>query len=552
MSGTNPFRRKNIVQDNSGALRQVQDDRFTQSSGAQTPSIDTDVRKSSKKTVRIISPHSTTSDNGSRMPEMLFSPPPRWDSPPETLADSVNGPLASLPDDPFNAESDDEGGTTEDENLRRNTMSNAGPEYDNEAAGSTKPSNTGGNPVAHVAVGMALPKEGESSVSGFADTGAKSKPHYSVEEFTNLLMTGKRQISDATTANIPPVSSLTSPTLGDSSSNTDSSSISRQSMFEPSSDPRQETPRTSHELSLSDEERQNLVQASPTKRSKPATPRSHHGKLVSGNASQGGFPTETSSPVAGTRSNSAVAGPLSPSPPRTPTDLNKPLPPPPTREALENVPLVSKISPDTDISSPTPNQKREPPMPPSARRQGQPRPKSLVGEADRSVLIPEVLSSGPGNQSSIPSEMEGKAPPPPPPRRPGPVRGLSTSSSTSAVSMIPTPSSSTFSDEINLNASKNKPPVPPARNRGGSSAKRQSTLPAQIGLPGMPPAPPPRRRGSSQSSFSPSRLSAEYQTAITERHRADSGASSVQSKDVMADLSALQREVDELRAKFGT
>ena len=493
------------------------------------------------------------------MPEVLFSPPPRWNSPPTTHADSVNSPLASLPDDPFDAESDDEVGTTEDENLRRNTISNAGPEYVKDAAGSPRPSNIEGKHIAHAAVGMTSPKGGESSIPGLADAGTKSKPHYSVDEFTNLLMTGKRQISAATAATIPPVSSLTSPILGDSSSNTDSSSISRQSMFEPSSDPRQETPRTSHELSLSDEERQKLVQALPTKGSKPATSRSHHGKLVSGTASHAGFPREPSSPLARTGSNSTGARPLSPSPPRTPTDLNKPLPPPPSRETLENVPLASKTSQDTDISFATLNQKREPPMPPSARRQGQPRPKSLVGKADRSILVPKVLSSAPSSLSSTPSELEAKAPPRPPPRRPGPIRGLSTSSSTSAVSMIPTPSSSTFSDEINPNVSKNKPPVPPARNRAGSSAKRQSALAAQTGLPGMPPAPPPRRRGSSQSSFSPSRLSAEYQPSITERQRADSGASSVQSKDVMADLSALQREVDELvaastelRAKFGT
>ncbi|KAL8827951.1 MAG: hypothetical protein Q9191_002878 [Dirinaria sp. TL-2023a] len=511
-----------------------------------------DVRKSSKKTVRIISPHSTSSDNGSRMPEVLFSPPPRWNSPRETDADSVNGALATLPDDPFNAESDDEGVTTEDENLRRNTISNARPEYADEAAGSTRPSRVGGKPIAQVAVGMALPEEGESSISGLADAGAKSKPHYSVDEFTNLLMTGKRQTLDGTTATTPPVTSITSPTLGDSSSNTDSSSISRQSMFEPSSDARQETPRTSHELSLSDEERQNLVKASPIKRSKPTAPKSHHGKLVSGNASQAGLPREPSSPATSIRSKNAVAGPFSPSPPRTPTDLNKPLPPPPTREAIENVPLASQISPDTEVNFSTPNQKKEPPVPPSARRQGQPRPKSIEGKADRSVLVPEVDSSAPEKPSLVSSELGGKAPPPPPPRRPGPIRGLSTSSSTSSMSMIPTPSSSVFSDEIKLSASKNKPPVPPARNRAGSSAKRQSTLPAPMGFSGMPPAPPPRRRGSSQSSFSPSQLSAEYQPSITERQRADSGASSIQSKDVMADLSALQREVDELRATFGT
>ena len=486
------------------------------------------------------------------MPEVLFSPPPRWSSPSQPHADPVNGPVNipadTLPDDPFNAESDEEGVSTEDENLRRNTMSNAGLGYGNEAAGPARPSSLVGKSAAHLAAGMASRNEGASTTSGLTDTVSKSKPHYSVDEFTNLLMTGNRQISDCTTATTPPVSSFTSPTPGDSSSNTDSSSISRQSLFEPSSDTRQETPRTSHELSLSDEERQNLVRAPPTKRSKPATPKSHHGKHMSGNTSPASSHREPPSPHAGTGSNSTEAGLSSPHPPRTPTNFNKPLPLPPAQEALENVPLGPKASADTDLVFTTPNQKREPPTPPSARRQGQSRPKPLLAKADRSVLVSEVLSSSPGSLSSAPSASEGRAPPPPPPRRPGPIRGLSASSSTSAMSMVPTPSSSTFSDDINPNGSKSKPPVPPTRNRSTSSTKRQSTLPAQVGLTGMPPAPPPRRRGSSQSSFSPSRLSGEYQPSITERQRAGSGASSIQSKGVMADLSALQREVDELVA----
>lgn len=77
--------------------------------------------------------------------------------------------------------------------------------------------------------------------------------------------------------------------------------------------------------------------------------------------------------------------------------------------------------------------------------------------------------------------------------------------------------------------------------------------------PPPPPPPPPRRRGSSQSSYTPSRLSGHY----SERLRSDSGASSIshlamtplgssgaEKKDVMADLSALQRDVDELRGKL--
>ena len=78
----------------------------------------------------------------------------------------------------------------------------------------------------------------------------------------------------------------------------------------------------------------------------------------------------------------------------------------------------------------------------------------------------------------------------------------------------------------------------------------------------MPPPPPPRRRGSSQSSHTLSRLNGDYRISVGQRPRGDSGASSIsqlqmtpiessaEKKDVLADLSALQREVDELRGKM--
>jgi hypothetical protein len=265
-------------------------------------------------------------------------------------------------------------------------------------------------------------------------------------------------------------------------------------------------------------------------------------------------------PISNSKISDAWTGKLSPGCPRTPTDLNKPLPLPPTVEAADHElpnPLrsfaMSKRDPQTD----SPNLKKEPPAPPSARRQGQARPKSLFGESGQGMpegmpvsqgKSSEALHSDPKHRDQ-PSEASSK-PPPPPPRRPGISHGLSASSTTSGVSMVPTPSSSTFSDDSLT--SKTKPPVPPTRNRSSSLIKRQTTLPTQISSTAMPPAPPPRRRGSSQSSFSPTRLSGEYQPSFTGRQRADSGASSIQSKNVMADLSALQKEVDALRGKFGT
>lgn len=262
------------------------------------------------------------------------------------------------------------------------------------------------------------------------------------------------------------------------------------------------------------------------------------------------------SPITNSKISKVWTGRSSPGSPRTPTDLNKPLPLPPTLDAADHeVPnplqffALLKLDPQTD----SPSRKREPPPPPSARRQGQARPKSFLDKSREGMPGLEGKSSEPPQSNAThrdhPSEASSK-PPPPPPRRPGIVHGLSASSTTSGVSMVPTPSSSTFSDD-SLTA-RTKPPIPPTRHRSSSLIKRQVTLPTQISSTGMPPAPPPRRRGSSQSSFNPIQLSEEYQPSFTGRQRTDSGASSIQSKNVMADLSALQKEVDALRGKFGT
>ena len=390
----------------------------------------------------------------------------------------------------------------------------------------------------------------------------KSKQQYNVDEFTKLLLTGQKPTSD----NMPPVppsasSQTTQAAACDTSSNTDASSISRQSIFELPPDARQDTPRTSRELSSSDEERQQLRRSplSARGREKPVTPQSHHGKPVVPNTTEMEAHKETASPIASSRINEPSFGTLRLGSPRTPTDLNKPLPPPPTSQAsgllLSNT-LEFSTQPKPSQQPASPSRKKEPPAPPSARRQGPLGPKQSLGDPGRFMGQTESDTPRPPQpypvspeQSMLMSDSTVK-PPPPPPRRPGPIRGLSTSSTTSGMSMVPTPSSSNFSDDSNL--PKSRPPVPPTRDRSSSATKRQMAPPAQGGSTGLPPIPPPRRRGSSQSSFSPARLSGEYQSSLTGRQRNDSAASSVQSKDVMADLSALQREVDALRGKFGT
>ncbi len=415
-------------------------------------------------------------------------------------------------------------------------------------------------------------KPGPSSqISEGSSTEAEPKtirPHYDVEDFKKLLLTGEKGGSGAN-ATVPPPVSFQSPShFGDSSSNTDASSISRQSIFEPVSGPLQESPRTSHDSVLSDDERQRLVGSMPiiSERIKPLTPKHRHGKLVKLNAPQNvSFEDPTLS-----LSDSAMSAmvPVDRSMPGISGNVDKPLPPIPSRVDTQSPIQESSESKDNDfqgsyIESEEPTsgntaQKRNPPTPPLSRRHSQLRAKTFASSTARSRLIREE-----GPQESVLSSQSApdagsKPPPPPPPRRTGLNRGTSSSSISTGASFVSMSDQSNATD-ISTRSAKPRPTVPPDQSPSLSTVKRPNQTQSISGSPSAAPPPPPRRRGSSQSSYTPSRLSGHY----TDRLRSDSGGSSISNiavspvgpssaehKDVMADLSALQREVDELRGKF--
>ena len=395
-----------------------------------------------------------------------------------------------------------------------------------------------------------------------------TRPHYDVDDFKKLLLTGEKSVFGANAAAPPPVSVQNPAHVGDSSSNTDTSSISRQSIFESVSGPLQESPRTSHESIPSGDERQRLVGSITTtsEKMKPSTPRHRHGKLVRPNAPQTvsfedptlSFPDSVMSAMApGDRSM-----------PRTADDIDKPLPPlspppstqPSTQNHIESADNDMRDSylESEDAPSSTTVQKRSPPTPPLSRRHSQLRAKLFTSSPDRSTPITEEASTGPVPLSQSPLTASPKAPPPPPPRRAGLVRENSSSSVSTSTSLTPMSDQSNTAD-VSTRSTKARPHN---RSPSVSSLKRPNQtqyIPISPSMAPPPPPPPPRRRGSSQSSYTPSRLSGNY----TERLRSDSGASSVshlaitsigpsgaEKKDVMADLSALQREVDELRGKL--
>ena len=454
----------------------------------------------------------------------------------------------------------------EDESTRQNTLSNSGDSTPKVEGQRAVPANPFAKTLARLNMETQpsltspeleqRPSEAESKVS---------RPHYDVDDFKRLLLKGETNTPGPTAAMPPPVSFQGQHGIGDSSSNTDTSSISRQSIFEPLSHPLQESPRTSHESSPADEERQQLAGSPPISlgKTKPAVPRPRHGKLVKPNTPQ----TVSFEDPALSFSDTVIL-PASPTQklPGTPNNGSKPLPALPvtiqTSVAAKPNPGIPKrhsYSASSELQgSPNP-QKRNPPAPPLSRRHSL-RPKPFV-TSERSTPISEEGSSDSFPISQSPPNTISKVPPPPPPRRAGQVRGESPSSistTASAFAIQPQPRD----DDSSTNSA--RPPTPPNRSPSLSAVKRQSTQPF-TGSPSMAPPPPPRRRGSSASSYSYniSRLSGNYSTIATERMRSDSNASSIsqlpmssptpsspESRDVLADLSALQREVDELRGKF--
>ncbi|MCJ1427288.1 hypothetical protein MMC29_005191 [Sticta canariensis] len=572
MSGTNPFRRKVAPsRDLDYAYTTVENDLSKES--AVFPAIDTDVppRSHKSKTVRIISPHSSATDKDPTY-RNFSAPSATYERARSSGSESDEDYEDTSLIDPFDVESDDGGDTSEDgEKLRQNTRGNASSLLSEEQIMSMPPNPFRKTLASQTETTKWVRRNEKRDSEPSNPIGGGSRPHYNVEDFKRLLLTGERNTTHAAT--------IPTTRLPDSSSNTDTSSVSRQSIFEPLPESHQDTPRTSHDVSPSDDEQQ--------------VPKYRHAVSVrtgdpSGLERYDGQATIGSMPQALSFKNPALSIPIStfgPSilpthstptsnSPRTPTDINKPLPPPPGLQATEKQASATGNTIDNQRDGSQSNHlqsqiNRSPsirsrPAPPVTRRHSQLRPNSLSNSPEQwnSILEekPRAIESAP-----VPSSpSSSKLPPPPPPRRHGRNRGMSTSSTSSAISATAAPLASSPIDETVFTASKTRPPVPPKRTPSSSSFKRPSRIATNPNPPSMapPPVPPPRRRRSSQSSLTPSRPSGEYRLASDDRQRADSGDSitfpppttalelSSGEKDVMADLSALQREVDELRSKF--
>ncbi|KAI9799195.1 MAG: hypothetical protein M1825_004838 [Sarcosagium campestre] len=273
----------------------------------------------------------------------------------------------------------------------------------------------------------------------------------------------------------------------------------------------------------------------------------------------------------------------SPCDPISSNDLNKVLPNPPPSDHRDTYKLREHENTEGHddiinamISPSLQSDRRRPPTPPVARRHSQlsvrssksSRTDPLIDTLQRDVdhedqRLPKVTglakpfrrhTSGNGKTSSSVSNLLG----------PSPVFG--------AVGTIPR-------DNTSSSDARSIPPAPPpARTPSSASSKRRSgnlsgasmdkssmTSPSSMAQP--PPLPPPRRhRTSSRSSLDspvpshakrPMRVSSDGARILgstidlhSETQQAAVSSASKDPNDILADISALKREVDELRGKF--
>lgn len=337
---------------------------------------------------------------------------------------------------------------------------------------------------------------------------SSSKTTMDVDAFKRMLLTGSATPGETTV----PSQTVPSQSVSDNSSSADSASISQHSLFETNPATREESPRTSEELDTRDHIEQRTT-SGPTSSSKrpPPPPKSRRGKATKDATSYSGSMNKFDNFI-----NSLSL--------------------PPMHDASSNVSAMrSPSSEQRDFGEPSRNppmpdaSKRAAPPPPLTRRKSQQQPSKPILTRSSSSRQSVLSDSDPPTSPLGPTAP--RAPPPPPSRRSTstgegrPSLDLAASSETgSQLSQQPTPSQT--------------PPY----------MKRASQLPP-------PPVPPPRRgRGSSRSSVDtqrPTMTTLGIENPMELQDNPADGHMNLGDRDILADLAALQREVDAARASAG-
>ncbi|KAK3677244.1 hypothetical protein LTR78_002782 [Recurvomyces mirabilis] len=541
---------------------------------------------------------------------VIQTPPHSPDEPKASIPRRLSDGLTGSPPAPTRRLDDDESdsmATTADSDLEHtllNTSRNTGPPPISFGvqSGSRAPYNPFAKTLAtsEAAYGRAgeqeLSEEMQEANGVTPRSQGTGRPALDVDTFKNILLTGSATPS-------PPNGGTASQRPQDSSSNTDTSSVSKQSMFDNMNELHPESPRTSFDdhYGLDDEddgddENSSLMGPAsrrPVAEGPPAPPKPKHGRAFPQTVSFADFDetipaTDMPTPTR-LQTLSLNANPLDRvTAPRSPSDLNKPLPPPPAGRVLVDEALTSTSQPistngigvPTDDVEPTIQVKKAPPPPPIARRRAQPDAETRRARSD-SNLSKSSAQAADANTSLESQGHKALAPPPPPSRRAQSTRSQSPAAETSP---SPTPS-----------VTKGMPPPLPRRmpSQRGSSAVRTSSNASRVSLPrsdsftmsaahgNAPPAPPPRRtagskrdsmengppnsmsnrrpshenRRSSGQSFGSDREPSLHslQQVQEPEHGEDLSPAGGEVKstqpDYLADLDAFQKEIDALRAQ---
>ncbi|KHO02079.1 uncharacterized protein MAM_01080 [Metarhizium album ARSEF 1941] len=227
-------------------------------------------------------------------------------------------------------------------------------------------------------------------------------------------------------------------------------------------------------------------------------------------------------------------------------------PPPPSPEAPNVAGGEADAGPQTDSNPIVSGTKRPAPAPPPPRGHARTDSKSHDNEAPPQRTSPDGMPNRSDNTRST-----GPAPAPPPPRRPHATprqTGTSSTSTTSASAILASSSTDQVQDASRCShdgptpsKASPAPPPPPARQPSGRrppsvtgvdapSRRVSSENKSRDGVP--PPPPPPRHCGNSPNT--------DARNASSESYVADPS----KSADILADLDALQREVDALRGQM--
>ncbi|KAG5977164.1 hypothetical protein E4U55_006978 [Claviceps digitariae] len=194
-----------------------------------------------------------------------------------------------------------------------------------------------------------------------------------------------------------------------------------------------------------------------------------------------------------------------------------------------------------------PSKKSAPAPPP---RRGHPRSDSRAADVEGSR---QNCSAGEPTSRSESTRSSGSIPAPPPSRRPHTTPRQSSQRSASSVSLSKPANHAVSAYPLSsgnpLDSSSSKSPGPPAPASSPSHAPtpppaRQSSTRSREGPLVPPPPPPPRNRSGSGNNAAVSKKSSD--ASLAAQHAASMG----KSAGILADLDALQKEVDALRGKM--